>query len=393
MLSLDGLAEFLTFGFTLDGRTMRKELSVPTLSVSSSDIEKNMDSGIEYVYVALKESMERLIQSDTGLSLSGGLDSRILAGIAAELEEEIPTFTWGYSKFEKIIAHKVASILKLPHYAIDMDMRLNKETFEKLGHLVMETGGAINLANLYIRTYLSQHFKEHGIKTIISAAYFDEINGDLFACKVSSTQKFCDVFVQTHAHPSLPHIYREIAKRNLSERCYNIPFSKLYPLIYVRNLCKDFEVRDWVKWTTPIIDRKVLSSIISLPYEQRINKRIQKAILRKYFPKLYKVPYVMSGLAPFFPHPLHRCARKLMHFLFESTKQEKSRPLLTFDYQWFERINLPLLQDLLFSNLPPFMDLETMQNLVYRIQTNRSIRDGLFLDQLSTYALLASQIN
>jgi len=394
MLDLEGLAEFLTFGFTLDGKTMRKELSIPTLPIS--EIEHNINSGIDDVYAALKESMERLIQPDTGLALSGGLDSRILAGITAELEEGIPAFTYGFSDFEKIVAHKIASVLKLPHYVINeetIDYVINKYTVEKLRYLVMETGGAAHISALLAQTYLSKNLKEHGIKTIISAFGFDEVNGAHFGYKISSTQDFCDVFVRTCAHPSLPYEYREIAKRNLSECCKNISFSKLYPLIYVKNLCRDYKVRDWVRSKTPIIDSKVLSTIISLPYKQRIHKRIQKAILRKYFPKLYKIPYAMSGLPPFLPCLSHNCIPKLMWILFGVTNKQKTRPLLTFDHQWFMRVNLPLLQKFLFPNVPPFMKTRTVQKIVYRLQTNGSIRDSFFLDRLSTYALLASQTN
>lgn len=395
MLNMEGLAEFLTFGFTLNGKTMRKDLSIPTLSIS--DVEHNINTTIDDVYTALKESMERLIQQDIGLALSGGLDSRILAGIAAEFEEKIPTFTWGTSKFEKTVAHKVASVLKLPHYVINMDMytdmRLDEESIEKIRHLAVETGGIRTVSSLCFETYLSQRFKKRGIKTIVSAYGFDEVNGANFAYKISSTQRFCEVFVETNAHASLPHEYREIAKRNLNECCKNISFSKLYPLLYIKNLVRNYEVRDWIKGVSPLIDKKVMSILISLPYEQRVNKRIQKAILRKYFPKLYKIPYSMSGLPPFLPHPLHIYMRKLMRVLYGFTHKHKPRPLLTFDNQWFIRTNLPLLQKLLFSNTPPFMNTKTVQKLVYRLQTKGSIRDSLFLDKLSTYALLASQIN
>jgi len=391
MLDLDGIAEFFTFGLTLDGKTMRKGLSIPPL-LSMSDVENNGRAGIDDVYRALKDSMERLIQPGAGLALSGGLDSRVVAGITSELGE-IPTFTWGYSNFEKKIAHKVASVLKLPHYVINADMRMNEENIEKLKYFVMKTGGTMSVHGLHIKTCLSERLKEHDINMIISAFGFDEINGSDFGYKVNSSQKFCDVFVKTYAHPWLPHEYQEIAKRNLNECCNGMAFSKIYPLIYVGNIYRDFKVEEWVTETTPTVNKEVMSTIISLPYKQRINKRMQKELLRRYFPKLYNIPYAMSGLSPFIPHLLHIYMRKLIRVLCGFVNQEKHRPLLTFDCQWLMRNSLPFMQELLFSNVPPFMSRKTLQKLIYRLKTKGSIRDGVFLDKLSTYALLASQIN
>jgi len=91
MLNLNGLAELLTFGFTLDGKTMIQEKNIPSIpmSIPKPKTNANMDD----VYAALDEAMEKLIEAKTGLALSGGLDSRINAGIAAEIEG-IPTFTF-----------------------------------------------------------------------------------------------------------------------------------------------------------------------------------------------------------------------------------------------------------------------------------------------------------
>jgi len=397
MLNMEGVAEFLTFGFTLEGKTMRKELTIPSLQVP--DIDYSMSSRIEDVYHALKESMRKSIQSDSGLALSGGLDSRVLAGIAAELGEKIPTFTWGTSNFERTVARKVASLLKLPHYEISMDPRLSEKSIERLKQLVMETGGTVNVANLYVRTTLSQHLENHDIKALISATGFDEVNGAAFAHKVSSVRQFCDVFVQTFAHSMLPYEYREIAKKNLSKCCKKASFCTLYPIVYVKNQFKTLKNGWPIEDITPVVDKKVLSSIVSLPYEKRINKRMQKTILRRYFPKLYKIPYAMSGLTPIMPYHSHIMMRKLVRALCVYIPKGRPRPLLTFDYQWFIKNNIRIFERFLYSNLPPLIDTKTVQKLLYRLQTNGSIsvhavsRDGVFLDQLLTYALLVSQLS
>ncbi len=130
MLNVEGVAEFLTFGFTLGDKTMRNDVAIPALQIPEIDCSKT--SRIEDVYEALKEYFARSIKADTGLALSGGLDSRVLAGIIADLGEKIPTFTYGTSSFEKALARKVAATLELPHYEIEINWSLNEKVIEEL---------------------------------------------------------------------------------------------------------------------------------------------------------------------------------------------------------------------------------------------------------------------
>jgi len=385
---MGGVAEFLTFNFTLNEKTMRKDLNIPPLQMP--DIDCSTQSCIDDVYEALKEYLAKSIQSDSGLALSGGLDSRVLAGIAAELGEKIPTFTTGTSSFEKMLARKVASSLKLPHYEINMDFHLTEKSIERIAKLVMETGGTSNVINLYVSTHLAQCARSIGVKTVFGGGGFDEINGAAFAHKLSSVQQFCDVFVQNCAHPMLPREYREIAARNLSESCKGTSFCTVFPFVYFKNQFKHLK-------NSPLLDKKVLSSIVSLPYEERINKRMQRAILRKYFPKIYKLPYSISGLAPFMPYFSHILMRKMVGILY--IPLQKPRPLLTVDNQWFIKKNIGLYKKHVYSHLPPLLDMKTVRKLFYRLQTNGGFsinttsRDAAFLDQLMTYALLVSQLD
>lgn len=388
MLNVEGVAEFLTFGFTLGEKTMRKDLTIPPLQMPEIDCSKT--SRIEDVYEALKEYMAKAIRPDSGLALSGGLDSRVLAGIVAELGEKIPTFTYGTSSFEKTIARKVAASLELPHYEIDINWSLSEKVIEELAKVVMERGGTNNVVNLYVRMRTLQYLRTMSVNTLFFGTGFDEVNGAQFAHKINSVQQFCDVFVQIFAHPLLPHEYREIARKNLNECCKNVPFCKVFPFVYFKNQFKHLTV-------SPLLDKKVLSAIVSLPYEGRINKRMQRAILRKYFPKLYKIPYTISGLAPSMPYFSHVLMRKLVGTSYIPRK--KPRPLLTVDYQWFIKNNIELYKKYIYAHIPPLLDVERVQRLIYRLRTNASLsmnttsKDGVFLDQLLTYALLVSRLD
>ncbi len=388
MLNVEGVAEFLTFGFTLGDKTMRNDVAIPALQIPEIDCSKT--SRIEDVYEALKEYFARSIKADTGLALSGGLDSRVLAGIIADLGEKIPTFTYGTSSFEKALARKVAATLELPHYEIDINWSLNEKVIEELAKVIMERGGNNNAVNLYVRMCTLQYLKTMGINTLFFGTGFDEVNGAQFAHKINSVQQFCDVFVQVSVHPLLPSEYREIARKNLTECCKDISFCKVFPLVYFKNQFKHLTV-------SPLLDKKVLSAIVSLPYEDRINKRMQRAILRKYFPKLYKIPYTISGLAPSMPYFSHILMRKLVGTSYIPRKSP--RPLLTIDYQWFIKKNVEFYKKYIYAHMPPLLSIERIQRLIYRLQTNAGLsmnttsKDGVFLDRLLTYALLTSRLN
>jgi asparagine synthetase B (glutamine-hydrolysing) len=381
------VAEFLIFGFTLDGKTMTKDVSIPPIPMSVPEYRKSVS--VDDVYVALKEATEKLIAPDTIIGLSGGVDSRIVAGITAEIEK-IPAFTSGTSNLEKRIAHKIASTLKLPHHLINIDMHLDEEAIEKLKTHVKSSGGTLDVFNLYLHTSTMRHLKKHGIKKILTAYGFDEINCGSFSFKINSTRKFCRAFTEAFAHPLLPKQYRETAERNLIKSCQNIPFRAIYPLMWIRNVLKDYDIEDFARQKTPLIDSNVLSTITSLPHEQRICKRIQKAILRKHFPKLYPIPYAMSGLPPFFHDRIHAYMQRAIQTIFAF---HNPKPLITWDRHWFMRTNLPLFHKILLADVPPFMSKVTVQKLIYLVQTRRNDLDASLLNKLTTYALLSSQIN
>jgi hypothetical protein len=161
--------------------------------------------------------------------------------------------------------------------------------------------------------------------------------------------------------------------------------------MWVRNVLKTYKAEAMAMVETPIVDSTFVSTITSLPYEQRLYKRVQKAILRKYFPELYKIPYAMAGLPPFLHHRIHGYAYRATQTLFPFIRNP--RPLQTADAQWFLRSNLPLFQKILLSNVPPFMTKEFVQKLIYRVQVSGSDIDASMLVKLVTYALLSSQLN
>ena len=381
-LDFDGVAEFLTLGFTLNGKTMLKNLEIPMWPIPSFEILPK-PSTIDEVYEALKDSVQRSIKPNMALSLSGGLDSRIIAGLVAEFDKNIPAFTFGYSNTEKKIARKVCSVLKLHHHVINDLRLLDEQSIEHSKEIVKETGGVLNLFIIQNKSVASKRLSEIGLKRTLGGGLFDEVNGGLMARKVNSNEGFCKILIQA-AHPILPRKYREIVFQNLAECCRKIPFRKLFVLVLVKNLFRDFKVKGWVKTDVPVIDSQVLSALVSLPYHKRIMKRVQREILRKYFPKLYRIPYAMSLLPPLFPNTFHVSVQKAIRTLHRYAHSEKPCPLLTFDHTYCMRKNLHLLRNILLKHPPPLLKPEDIKNLI----NNLNSANAQLLSRLSTYALI-----
>ena len=381
-IDFDGVAEFLTLGFTLNEKTMLKNVKVPSLSVPNFEIQSK-PSTVDDVYEALKDSVQRSIKPNMALSLSGGLDSRIMAGLVAEFDKNMPAYTFGYSNIEKKIAKKICSVLKLHHYVINDSMLLDERSMEHLKGIVEETGGVLDLFNMQISIVVRKRLSEFGVKRTLGGGTFDEVNGGLIARKVNSNEGFCKILIQA-AHPILPRKYREIVFQNLTKCCRGIPFRKLFVLVLVKNMFRNLKVKGWAPPTIPVMDSQVLSALVSLPYHKRITKRVQRKILRKYFPKLYRIPYAMSMLPPLFPNIIHIGVQKTIRTIHKYTHSEKPCPLLTFDVTYFIRNNLHLLRDTLLKHPPPLLKPEDIKNLINNLNsTNASL-----LLRLSTYALI-----
>ena len=382
-INFEGVAEFLTLGFTLNGKTMIKNFNIPTLPMPSFDISPNQ-STIDDVYQALTDSVRRSIRPNMALALSGGLDSRIIAGLIAECDKSIPAYTTGYSNMEKKIAKKICSVLKLRHYTINCPTRLNEKSIEHVKEIVKKSGGVLPVNDIHNKIVIWNFLRELNIKSILTAAMFDEITGGVFAYKITSMEDFCKLTIQSATHPILSQKYRKITFKNLTKSCKGIEFRKLYALVHVKNLRRDFKIKEWPETYQPIIDSRVLSTINSLPYKQQVSKHIQKKILRKYFPELYLIPYAKSMLPPFFPYIIHRKIRKPINVIHKYTHLEKPVPLLTFDVTYYIRNSIPLLRNILLKHPPPLLETLDIKKLIDNINTSNAI----LLSRLSTYALL-----
>lgn len=385
-IDIDGIMEIFVLGYSLNGKTMLKHkkflmAQMPPFRIYSKP------STIDDVYEALEQSVEQSLDSNMALALTGGLDSRIIAGLVAQFDKDVFAFTCGSSYTEQEIARKICSVLNLRHYAIKLPP-LNFELLTHIKKILTRIGGHSNLLNVYMRTCMDEQLSRIGIKQVLTGGGFDEVNGGTSAMEVYSKDSFINSRIR-HSHPVLPQKYREVVFRNLTQYCKGIPFRKLFPLVIVRNrFLRKFEIKEWVNRTTPLINSEVLSSICSLPYHERLNKRMQREILRRYFPKLYNIPYAMSLLLPRFPHIIHRGVNNMARKFYIQTKLRHQCPLVTNSQYHFFRSNIHLFYLSLQKYPPPLFKSKDVKYLI----NNLDSKSARLLNIIAIYSVICEEM-
>ena len=179
------------------------------------------------------------------LTLTGGWDTRTIGGILALNGVTLPSVCYG-TRFERSIASKIAATLGFPHYSG---------------------------ANSPIIYGLAQK----GFEYLLTGSFFDEINGSWSAHWADNFQDFL------------------IAQEKGMKRRFPSIFN------YAQLVARDHLPR----LVMPILTKEVIASLAAIPWRYRIDKQIQRWILKTKFPELWRIPYYNSMLPCFLPYPLH----------------------------------------------------------------------------------------
>jgi len=201
----------------------------------------------EKFYQVFQQTILKCLKPKMVFTLTGGWDTRVIAGILATNNIVLPALSWG-TKLENIIAGKVASLLGFKHYVWSNNPNLILPKMKQL--------------------------RENGCKYFLTAALFDEVNGSWTGSKARTFEQF--------------EWARKIGVQRRLDGLDSIHKQNLYP-----------------EWITPFSDFNVLDNLKSIPWQLRKGKQIQRWILRNKFPRLWRIPYYDSLLPNFLPYYLH----------------------------------------------------------------------------------------
>jgi asparagine synthase (glutamine-hydrolysing) len=178
-----GLGEFLGFGTVLDNRTLFRGIStLPAGSVWSFDgsaiirrryfnvnmWEEQPVLSEKDFYARLKATVSRIVptyfrsRNRVGLSLTGGLDTRIIMAARPQLAEPTPCYTYGgiyRDCFDVFVARDVAEACGQPHHVVTLETDFFA-TFHRLAaETVWYTDGCLDICASH-EIYFSRRVRE-----------------------------------------------------------------------------------------------------------------------------------------------------------------------------------------------------------------------------------------
>jgi len=385
MIELDweGIAEFLVFGSILGDKTMIKRRSLPRYPIP--EVTLRPSSSLDEVYYALRRAVENAFKKEPNcaITLSGGQDSRIAAGIVAELGFDIPALTY-YSAFEAKVAAKVCAKLSLKHYFVPRSYDISDAFLEKVIKVTGELGGTKGVVNIASNLRLQQALDKLGVKTNITTTAFNEVLG------TDLRERNFEAYFNTFASRSFPEWYRVRAYRSLCEYCSHMSIDEIILKVTVQELRRrqvklSYKIPDSIHI---ILDADVLSAIYSLPYHERQPTVFQRRILKNYFPELYKIPST-TYYVPHFPSQINAwIVRALARFEKFQRRRGRDKPIGTFSSEYFFERNRRLLLEKLKKVPLPQNRLQPLVHKAIRILDSERVYEGDFLNRILTYVFL-----
>ncbi len=336
----EALSELLTFGHLQDDRTLLQDIKL--LPSASCLIWQNGKINItqywDYVYKAdpaftnheravdeyfyhTKNAVEKRIQSRSqiGLFLSGGLDSRTLAGIIPKINSSIELLTWtaGHGHdHDTRYAQQIAKVIGSKHISIDLpksfldlyaseyswvldgavsthgshrscliDEAAQKVDLVLLGYMGDTASGGKPLDYVYPMNEMNQlvdkgfaiysvGFNDSLLKKTLRQNVYEKIKGLAFDSFRKSVERAKVEFLADRI------VYSELVQR---QRLFNPPAQM------------DLQSVDCY-WSTPFSDKDFIDFSLRLPWQERLSKKAYIGMLCKYFPKLARIPRSGDGL-------------------------------------------------------------------------------------------------
>jgi hypothetical protein len=348
MLDFEGIAEFFTLGFTLDDKTMLENVKISPQPFPHIEPKATCIEDLDQI---LEDAVEKCVKPHTALGLSGGIDSRLMAGYVARHDKNVLCYTFGYSDLERKIAAKVGSTLGLKHVQLYDHTFLTLEDCFSTMQFMKRIGGIQDFFNLYVKSFSDLALKNcYGVKNLLGGFEFEIICGSFSMRKSANLQDVINALLRYNVAPEL---YLKVVRANLEKACKGMSLREAIIHVYAKNNFKNLTNVGLLPYCRPEFEKSVLECVLGLDREQTILKRIQLYLLKRHFKKLDRIPYAKSLLRPSFPLIMHTIVEKASLRL--STGMMPC-PFLTHDMKYFWRKNYRQLRQFV-RKLPPFWDL------------------------------------
>lgn len=139
---------------------------------------RSEEEALSTIESALKESIHKRLMGDVEVAslLSGGVDSSLIAAMAAQMGTRLKTFSLGYEGYKQYDERRYATEAAAHIGVENIDVELSKETFfENLDAVICALDEPINDPAAVPLYMLFKRIKEEGIKVVLSGEGADEL--------------------------------------------------------------------------------------------------------------------------------------------------------------------------------------------------------------------------
>ena len=263
-------------------------------------------------------AVNRRLPSDCplGVTLSGGLDSRTLAGIASQSISDLLVFTLGDPDcMDRRFASEVAQQIGAKHCTVSPENVDWEKNFYTSARLCEGMSSVLHAHILMLMPYL-----ENSVGVVLDGLGGGAINGhnltrqmmrhstssgDTANALFKNFNSFFDIsqirnlFRDKSFHENIPILKESLRKR--VEECQSPLVANIVDYCFQKGVQRRFEIngnillRNFVEVRTPFYDYDLIDFAIAIPPRLRLNRRLYKDAVRNLFPELRNIGYTPTG--------------------------------------------------------------------------------------------------
>jgi asparagine synthase (glutamine-hydrolysing) len=345
-LNVDAVGEFFTFSYLLGNKTFFEGINLlPPASILLYDSDgdkvqtrpywdfkfyqrRKPGESLDYYLKRFDELMERAVErrmrdkDKIGVFLSGGLDSRLIAGFAKKIADrtnkELISFTFGTKGgWQEKIAGQVADKLGIDNsfYEIPSDFiarYADEIVYRGDGHIRIRDAHFISLlrkvrlevGTVLVGAFCDTVFGGHLHKEILRISNKDELIGYLLS---KYTVKQIAEHVPKITSQKFRNDLERKVKKNFVETVKSIPFHSYSEIAHYWDLVQRgrryiLPLSTYINWCLdsrdPYLDNEVVEFAINLPLELKIEKKFIHKASKRLFPSLAEIPWEQTGVPP-----------------------------------------------------------------------------------------------
>ena len=359
----------------------------------------------------VQKSVEKRVQdkNEIGVLLSGGLDSRLIAGFAARTNVDVITFTFGHKNCrQKIIAKRVAERLGVENIFYEIPSDFISKYAEDI---VYNGDGLIRIRDCHFISLLEEVRKK--VSTVLMGTFDSMFRGSAWIENVKNREDLINHIIQKtgdlsgyEAVFSTEFIKNTKFKmlQNMKEIVDDIPFGTMSDIerywsyrYYNRSLFHTFQYINWYLETRhPYLDKELVDYFAyKLPFEFIKYASFYKRALDYCFPHLSDIPYERTMLPPS-SHPyIERVGRGilLVNTMMESLLDRLTKNRFSSALSGYRRYDKWLRTGSKEFTLNTLVNSKTIERDLFKIESIRNIVNNHMEHKKNNDQLICDLIN